>query len=361
MKFKYQIKVDMGKDASGQTVYQWAVGNTDAQFVNTIGRLYVQREGYIAPETAITPKIIIPTFNEFSEQWYNTFVSQKQPNTQRSYRSLLKIWQKAFGNTLISAITPMDVQQVLVQRGDMKKPSQTNALNILKQVLDVALEEGLVSRNVANSRYVSLTGKDSEERRVLTDEELAHCISKLDEIEDRDTKLNAAISIYTGMRPGEVLGLKWDDIDFEKSVIHIRRAVASHGQEGVICSTKTKNGLRDVGLTPQLASILKPYRGIGLIFTRGGMPYSQHDRELLVAEVEKVMDIGHLVPYTFRHTFATKAYESGSKLEPLSKWMGHSEEATTIKFYVHNTEKMTKETEEIVNAQFEKLAGSCKN
>lgn len=360
MSFKYQMNVPMGKDDTGRTVYEWAVGNTEEQFFNSMGRLYAQREGYVAPEKAITPQIVIPTFDEYCDRWFEAFVLSKPKNTQNTYKSELKIWRTAFGDKLITAITPMDVQQVLGEHTDKTKRYLVNVLNILKQVLNMAVEDGLVSRNVANSKRVKPTGKDSDERRILTDEEMAHCINRLPEIDDRDVRLCAAIQIYTGLRPGEVLGLEWGDIDFEEGVMHIRRAVASHGQEGVIGSTKTRNGLRTITLLPQLANILRPYRGIGLIFASDGKPYTQRQREVLVARIEEAMDIGHLVPYTFRHSFATKAYECGSKLEPLSRWMGHSDETITLKYYVHDTQKMRGETGGIVSAEFEKLAASYK-
>ena len=173
-------------------------GNTEEQFFNSVGRLYVQREGYIAPENAIQPKRVIPTFGEYSAKWFETFAVTKHGNTQNVYRSRLKVWQKAFGDKLVSAITPTDVQEVLVQRRDMKRGSLNNDLNILKQVLRMAEEDGLVTRNVADSIYVKVTGKDSDERRILTDEEITHCIGKLSEIEERDDKLFLAMRNETG-------------------------------------------------------------------------------------------------------------------------------------------------------------------
>ncbi len=360
MEFKYHMQVNMGKDETGQTKYQYAVGETEEQFFASVGRLWAEREGYKPPEKTLKPEISVPTFDEYAEKWLSVYVVTKRPNTQNVYRSQLKHWQNAFQGKLISAIRPTDVQQVLMLHKGKKKKYLTDVLNILQQVLELALEDGYVTRNVARSKTIVIPGEASKERRILTDEELAHCINKLSEIEARDDKLCAAIHIFTGMRPGEVLGLEWGDIDFENKKINIQRAVASHGSKGVIGGTKTKNGKRKIELLPQLAEILKPRRGVGPIFTCDGAPYGQYQREQMAARIEKVMDIGHLVPYNFRHTFATKAYESGSKVKSLSRWMGHSDESVTLKFYVHNTDKMCNETGEIVHTEFEKLAANYK-
>lgn len=360
MRFKHQMKVYMGKDMTGKPLYQWAVGNTDDEFVNSIGRLYVEREGYKPPEKTLKPEPEVRLFSKYAEIWLGMSKSKNKPNTYNVYKSMLKIWMDVFSNTPVVSINPTDVQHVLNSHSDKHKNYLTTVLNILQQTLEYALEDGVVSRNVARSKLLFNPGVDSKERRVLTDEELLQCINKLQGIENQDDKLCAAIHIFTGMRPGEVLGLEWQDIDFEKKKIYIQRAVASYGSKGFIGDTKTRNGKREVDLLPMLEEVLKPHRGsIGPLFSIDGKPYGQYQRAQMATRIEEAMCMGHIIPYTFRHTFATKAYELGVKDVALSEWMGHSDISITRKYYIHDTDQLRSEASSILQAGFEGLAVNC--
>lgn len=343
--YEHQRPVYWETDSEGRRVYRLAVGNTYDELIDSIGRIVAERQGYKPPEQTITPEAPVIKFNEYAMNWLEVHAKpRQQPNTYACEISRVRKWIKAFGDKPIDTITFSDVQKVLNGMSGRKKAYIVNVLNALARILDIAKEDGYVTENVAKSKHIFNTGKPKGKRRVLTGDEIAHVQNVLATMDDSDDKLFMAIALYTGARPGEVLALEWSDIDFTKKTILINKALASHGSRSEIGGTKTESGVRTLPLVPQLERILRPHQGIGLIFHKpNGKPFKTYDREKLTERIEVLLNIGHLTPYTFRHTFATKLSESGLNNKALQAYMGHANFSTTMNTYVHPTDAMLNE------------------
>lgn len=161
-----------------------------------------------------------------------------------------------------------------------------------------------------------------------------------------------ALALRTGMRSGEIRGLKYSDINKKKQVIHVVRTLKYEGgKRGFFEDTpKTKTSKRDIPLTQDMIDIIDEQSRIynseiayidGYIFrTYEGGPIS---RERLQSEINRIIskinkagiEFEYFTPHCFRHTFATRAIENGMKPQTLKAILGHSTLAMTMDLYSH--------------------------
>ena len=156
--------------------------------------------------------------------------------------------------------------------------------------------------------------------------------------------LATTISLYTGVRIGELCGLLWADIDFECRILRVRRTmqrIRSDGEsktELVFLSPKTETSTRDIPLPDFLLDVLKEQRttstSVYVISVKGNpvepRTVQRRFKRLLVAA--EVKDVNF---HTTRHTFATRALENGFDVKSLSEILGHGSATITLNKYAH--------------------------
>jgi integrase len=160
--------------------------------------------------------------------------------------------------------------------------------------------------------------------------------------------------LQTGLRCGELIGLKWEDIDFEKRTITIRRTMEfryAYG-EWIAGPPKSKSGYRTIPMTQKTYDILQykyAERNIrkvrdeqfdDIVFlNRNGQPLKNSSYDTYIYRVADKAGIDRLSMHTLRHTFATRCIEGGMKPKTLQMILGHSNIGITMNLYVHVTEE----------------------
>lgn len=163
-----------------------------------------------------------------------------------------------------------------------------------------------------------------------------------------DKKLGILLSLYAGLRVGEVCGLRWDDIDFDSQTIHIRRTVQRvktddpHGAKTalILCDTKTASSNRIIPLPPNLLPLLKQVQKGRQEFILTGSTHPYTDPRTCQYNLKIHLTACHLRPINYhalRHTFATRCMESGMDIKSLSELLGHSGVNVTLSTYVHSS------------------------
>ena len=154
------------------------------------------------------------------------------------------------------------------------------------------------------------------------------------------------LELSTGMRRGEILGLKWSDVNLLTGSLKIARQVVTAGEQILVQSPKTKNSVRTVVLPPYMVEILtemKKSRTCEWIFpspVKPGEPRNPtalHHRFKLILERSGCKNIRF---HDLRHTFATMALENGMDVKTLSDMIGHISAETTLNIYSHITDTM---------------------
>ena len=173
------------------------------------------------------------------------------------------------------------------------------------------------------------------------------------------------VALETGLRIGELMGLQWSDIDFNKKVMRVRRSLCYFSKEGKYVfewhDTKTHNSKRSIPLTSKALSVLKQQKIVrqtiflkhandaideyrDLVFvTRNNRPTQQFIvQECIDVTIRRIQkeypEFERFSPHCFRHTFATRAIENGMQPKTLQKLLGHGSLQMTMDLYCHVTE-----------------------
>lgn len=219
--------------------------------------------------------------------------------------------------------------------------------NLLKSALSQAVREDKIYFNVMDKIAPPKTTK--KEVSFYTAEELAVLLDVIKTKPALDIAVN--ISAFTGLRREEMLGLKWDCVDFKNSILTIKKVVTKAGDTVIIKKPKTKDSYRKISIPNYLLDKLKilrdeqarnaklfniPLEEYKYIFCKpdGSLYHVNYVSSMLKNVIEQY----NLKPIRFhdlRHTFASIAHEQGVSIFDISKTLGHSTIATTSNIYTH--------------------------
>ncbi len=239
------------------------------------------------------------------------------------------------GNKQLKKITTEDLQK-FVSGLDLSPSTVKLVFSILKSALKSAEEKGYVSDTWSN---VKLPKKKKSEIAILTISEQ----KKLENVLSKNNDIGILICLYTGLRIGEICALKWEDINLEKSLIHVRTTQARINGKIEFISPKSKSSERTVPIPDFLRNELsdKAKNSEFLISKHGSYvdvrTYRRRFKKLL-----KKAGLSDIKFHALRHTFATRALEVGMEYKTLSEILGHSSVAFTMDVYVHSLEEHKK-------------------
>lgn len=293
------------------------------------------------------------TVREWSEEWYNVYIKPRSitDKSVEMYQEKLKLYiLPAIGNKKMSEITEIDLQKIINSANSSKSTAQKVKI-VLVAMFRKAKKLGIIQRDP--SVDLELPKAAQGKRRSITDAERAAILKMC---ETHQAGLYIQTLLYTGVRPGEAIALKWSDIDFDKRLLNVNKAVESGASR--IKSTKTEAGERQIPIPDVLFNQYSAARRRdgGIIFrqpltgrrhTHSSINDYWHNfrRELdisLGAEVyrnkivkSKLAD--DLVPYCLRHTYCTDLQRAGVPLNVARYLMGHSDVTVTSGIYTDTT------------------------
>jgi integrase len=166
--------------------------------------------------------------------------------------------------------------------------------------------------------------------------------------------------LYTGVRRGELMGLRWSDIDLRSNVIHIRRAVKSPNNERIETRGKTRAAIRDIPVFPALRQALIeraadiPLDSEYICVMQDGTPPNTNQFRTMWADRCGWLSVTtgrkfDIKPHDLRHTFCSILYESTVSVKTAAAWLGHSDIQTTMNIYTHLSSSL--EARDIAAAQ----------
>lgn len=290
------------------------------------------------------------TFAEVAEQWFES-KHRLRAWTRISYRaSLDRILLPRFGSMKVAAITVEDVAALIrdLDRQGLATSYIENHLKPLTGTLGYAVRRRMIPVNPCSL----LTRDDRPERRerktdhVWNDDEIEALIQAAEKIAAQPaSRYNYApllrMACFTGLRLGELLGLRWEDVDLQEGVLHVRRQYTRLGEYG---PPKTKAALRRIPLPPDLVRFLREQRIASsysrdehpVFAARNGQPLSH--RNATRRGFEKAAAHAEIEGVTFhsmRHAFASRMIHRGISSTVLAKLMGHESSAITERRYIH--------------------------
>ncbi len=292
------------------------------------------------------------SFRDVAERWEEEHSSKLSRGTQSTYRAPLDKLIKEIGDKPMQEISAMDLNRILQSEKTMRMSYKHAALtrSIFKQVCDYAIGEGVIVSNPAWSVHVPNGMKRGRVEAPTEDEE-----QTIKKNLDKPFGNFVALLLYTGLRTEEAVALRWEDIDFTKKRIYVRRAMDLHGAP-VIKETKTEAGEREVPLlAPLLPYLNKPKKADGYVFNVDGKPLTRSQitsrwlnwcKASGLAEQKTYFNrrrAGRLctrtewrpliTPHQLRHYYATVLYENNIDLLTAKRLMGHKDIETTQRIY----------------------------
>lgn len=293
------------------------------------------------------------TVNEWFEYWITEI---KEPtvryNTVRNYteRYVHNI-KPVLGDMLITDVKPMHCQNVLNAMSEKYKGSTMEQARItMCSMFYYAFVNEVIPRNPVNAS-VKLPKPVVKKVRFLTLDEQTRF---LEVAEGTSNYPQFMLILQTGLRTGEMMGLKWEDIDFKARTITIQRTLEfRYGyKEFKVGEPKTRNAYRTIPLTNIAYDILKAKKEESMtrkvadsrykdfvFLNRKGLPTKNSAYDTTLYKLAEKAGIEHFYMHALRHTYATRCIEAGMRAKTLSELLGHSNIGITMNLYVHNTEE----------------------
>lgn len=298
------------------------------------------------------------TLNDLFEIWIKDYkVNNKQGCIQTYVHVYETIIKSQIGNKKIKDINHNHVQSFV---NGLKKNYSLSRIKlahvILSSMFEIALMNNWIVKNPA--KKIQFPKEVKKERRFMSNEEQKIFLKFAISSNYYDLYIT---SLYTGMRIGEVLGLQWKDIDFEKNNIHV---------SGTLTYIRGKGRIKDLPksessdrIIPILSNVMyalrarknkqlkmklalgKIYKEQDYVFTcESGEPYwdtsIRVDMKRIIKDInDSGIEFAPITPHTFRHTFATRCLEMGVKPKVLQEIMGHSQFSITMDLYGHVLEE----------------------
>ena len=204
--------------------------------------------------------------SDYCVQFLKIYKSGAEANTIVGYRGYLKNHIFPFmGDMAITDVTSETVQRFINEKAKtLSRKTTRKIIELMRQVFDAAVEDDLVTKNAFRSKKLKIYGLPTKPVKAYTEDEyrqITELIVALDPID----AMYVALTVYTGMREGEICALATDDIDFDELVIRVKGSVTWKSVDGekvhhnipTLKETKTENGIRDVIMLPQLEAVLR--------------------------------------------------------------------------------------------------------
>lgn len=323
-------------------------------------------------------------------EWLNTFKkAEVSPRTfERCVATAKKHIFKCIGDMKIGDITNNTIQALL---NNMLFDGYAIAtVRKVKFLLSQFFEYARNSKFVADNPVATCKVRNRREHTEQTNEQYKaipiEIRNKFLEVLSKSEILEpiCLVQLFAGLRIGEVLALKWKDIDFDKCVINIDNAITvvpvvdkfgkRQSHKTVISQTKTSASVREVPMPYILQTSLKKWKQIrlarqittGISFTQGNdLVFSNNDGQLrtyygIKTMFTKLMDSNGLKEYklhfhTLRHTYASMMFEEGVNPKIIQLLLGHKDVTTTIKTYNSVDRSFFKTATDILEAKFKNL------
>lgn len=284
-----------------------------------------------------------PTMKEFAERFLGTYaVTNNKPSEVESKRTILRVHLvPELGDLTIDRIGPPEIEAYKAKKvnAQLSRKTVNNHLTVLRKLLATAVEW----RELAALPAIKWMKPPPPEFDFLTFEEAAELIAAADPA----WRAMILVACRTGLRLGELLALRWVDVDLEGGRLVVRRAVS----RGVVGTPK--NGrTREVGLSNQATGALRDHARRGpLVFSaRDGSMLTKGATKWPLWSASKAAGIRRIGWHVLRHTFASHLVMRGAPIKTVQELMGHSTIEMTMR-YAHLSPDARREAVELLDVR----------
>lgn len=301
---------------------------------------------------------VAPSHTRFADYvafWRKGAIKKLAPQTIETYDYMLNNRiNTALGHLKMEDISHVHITHLLDSMASNNLSSATiqKHYNVLSSIFKLALRNEMIQKNPMDK--VDKPSVTYKPRVVYNSEELSELFQTLNGEENRQMALMVKVALRTGMRKGELLALKWDDIDFEENTIYVRHSLSYTKVNGYqLKEPKTKKSIRKVAPPPQLMDELKVHKLVKekernnamelwegghhffVFCTDFGKPFFPNVPNRWLTRFLKRKGLKKISFHDLRHTATTDLINKGANIYSISKRLGHSNIGTTFNVYGH--------------------------
>lgn len=357
---RWEARIIVGHKNDGSPMYKSAFAKTQKSALKQLHQLIeLYRDVDLTEDCRMT-------LGEWLDKWLDEYmIFTIRESTLDSYRAMVKNQVKPFiGGKQIASLTTADMQKFY---NKMKKEGRVREHPIhgktladsmvrgvhmmLHEALDTAVKERLIAKNPTNGTTVPKC--NYPEKQILCDNQLE---TFLEAIKGHEYWCDFFyVEVMTGLRRGEICGLKWQDINFEENKLQVKRSVSVKKGGGVSTGeTKTETGVRSILMPPSVADVLQNRKQRAITewvfpnFMHPEQPISPATAYRKLKIILKHAGLPLIRFHDLRHTFATHATHGGVDPKTLAGILGHTNASFTLDTYTHVTSDMQKAASNIV-------------
>ena len=358
---RWEARIIIGHKNDGTPMYKSAFAKTQKSALKQLHQLLdLYRDVDLTEECRMT-------LGEWMDKWMDEYmIFTIKENTIKGYRSQIDHQIKPFiGHKQLASLTTADIQKFYNKikkegrahphpiHGHVLSDSMVRKIHMmLHEAMEVAVRERYIVRNPTDN--TTIPKKTTTEKQVLDDSQLNRF---LDAIQGEPYWHDFFyVEVMTGLRRGEICGIKWSDIDFNEGTLCIKRSVSTKEGGGVsIGETKTDAGVRTIIMPPSVATLLWKKRSDAINewvfphYTNPSDPLHPSSAYKKLKTLLKRLELPLLRFHDLRHTFATQATDGGVDPKTLAGILGHTDASFTLDTYTHVTSDMQRGASAIVN------------
>ncbi len=313
-------------------------------------------------------------FCDLTEQYFNIYAPNRlKPITAYNYNNLVDYhFMSYFGNKKLKDITTgmltefFNTHKAAGKDGNLKPlaPATSKKLyTIMQSILSFATQQGYININPAKGVILPTKNiKAEEKRKYMTEEELQRFLNMLDGYSEFNTMIK--VLLYTGMRSGEMLGLQWQDIDFDNNIITIKHTLTDVGGNHFLTTPKTKTSNRYIAMGTTVRELLSEHKTHQqeLIQAMPNFPHPEmvftsergnyKDRSSLNTSFKRFLNgsgLEFLTLHSLRHCNATLLINNGVDLKIVSEHLGHSDIGVTANIYADVLASTKRKTADLID------------
>lgn len=357
---RWEGRIIVGHKEDGKPIFRSVFAKTQKELMDKLHRSIETFRGVELTENA----------NLTLGAWLDKWLEERMRFTIREstldgYRRLVKNYIKPhLGDKKIGSVTTADIQKMYnwlrengrvnehYEKGNALSDSSVRGIHMmLHEAMDAAVQERIIVKNPTDGTVIPKA--NYAPKNILTEAQL----QKFLDVVRQDAVWSDFFytELTTGMRRGEICGLRWQDFDEKTGRLQIRRAVTGKKGGGVkVGETKTEKGTRTIQLPPSTVEILKARKKKSYsdwIFHNPTVPELPLSPQTAYRRMKTLLRYAELPSIRFhdlRHTFATHALTSGVDAKTLSGILGHTNASFTLDTYTHVTTEMQKKASGIV-------------
>ena len=273
----------------------------------------------------------IETVGAWAEKWLEIYKKGKVAyGTYKNYELyVIKHIVPGLGSLKLDKVRPAHIADFMSKKSGLSESAQKHMIIALKAIFNTAIENKYCSENPVKRTAAS--------KRVKEDTTKVFTVAQIDcMLKDAKTHRYSAyilFPLYTGMRMGELLALKWGDIDLKAGVITVRAATA-RGEKGRIEKSTKGGNVRTIGIPPKFKTALRKMSKEGeyVFCAKNGKPISPNTFDRRYKAFFEETGNYYLSAHKCRHTYGTYLLRGGVDLRGVQTALGHSSSAVTEKY-----------------------------